>query len=36
MNILKHNALRPNDASVSYTIIVWDNGFSLARYQAII
>ena len=33
---VKHNSLRPNDASVSYIIIGWDNGFSLARRQAII
>ena len=31
---LNHNSLRPNDASVSYIIIGWDNGFSLARRQA--
>ena len=33
---LNHNSLRPNGASVSYIIIGWDNGFSLARRQAII
>ena len=33
---LKHNSLRPNDASVNYIIIGWYNGFSLARRQAII
>ena len=33
---LKHNSLRPKDASVSYIIIGWYNGFSLARRQAII
>ena len=36
MNILKHNSLRPNDASVNYIIIGWYNGLSLARRQAII
>ena len=33
---LKHNSLRPNDASVNYIIIGWYNGLSLARRQAII
>ena len=30
---VKHNSLRPNDTSVSYIIIGWDNGLSLARCQ---
>ena len=33
---LKHNSLRSNDTSVSYIIIGWDDGFSLAWCQAII
>ena len=33
---LNHNSLRSNDASVSYIIIGWDNGFSLTRHQVII
>ena len=33
---LNHSSLRSNDASVSYIIIGWDNGFSTARHQAII